>query len=245
MVTEQQDTQKAASLALHYILTRLNTWKYDIGKWDSETWIVFHNLLLFFSTRAVTENWALRVLAYTGGIIPTLEDKKLSGIEISCDPVQVLGKFTDLASYIMDTDRNSMNEGNVRICNALRETRNKLISKEDSAFGHLLTQSGLEITTPYMEGDIHEIYRVSLFDLTENISRYVVKNLQFEVSKQTEDTDVEKALFGYFTKKGFKTQSSGMCYGTVYDTEGNLVWCTSVTVDKGQHNSVAIVSLTR
>jgi hypothetical protein len=240
--TTSDDLRTRSSLALHNILTKLNVWKWDIEKWDSETWIIFHNLLLFFSMRKDEEDWAMRALMYTGGIITTLENKKESGMELSCDPVEVLGLFTELASYM--TDLNSMDEGNVRICKALREMRNKLISKEDDAFAYLLTQPNLEVTTPYTEGNIHEVYRVSLSHMTQSMSRNVVKNLQFEVPNGKEDTDVEKALFEYFTKKGFKTEGDVMCCGSVYDKEENFVCCTSITVDKGRYNSVAIVSIT-
>lgn len=242
--TTSNDLRTRASLALHHILTNLNVWKNDIEKWDSETWIIFHNLLIFFSTRKDEHNWAFRALQYTGCIIPTLEKKKELGAELSCDPVTVLGRFTELAAYIMDTDHDDMNKGNVRICNAIREMRNKLILKEDDAFAYLLTQSSLEVTTPYMEGYTHEVYRANLSVMTDNLNGHIVKNLQFEVSNEVEGEHVEKVLFEYFTKKGLKVESGAMCCGAVYDSNGDLVWCTTITVDKGQHNSVAVVSLT-
>lgn len=247
MKNVDEERKEKASLALHNILTHL--WGFgNHGNWDGETWIVFHNLLILLSMRNKLSygDYALKVFCWTGGIIPILEEKQKQGTMVVSSSGQVLYDYTSMANWTFDVHPNDENEGVVRIVEAYRKNRNMHLKKIDDAFAYLLTETNLETNEVYCEPELQEFAK-QVLDVTEEsllLSGHKIQNLQFEASKDITADDVEKHLFTYFQKKGFRTEPYAMNTGTVYNEHNKIVCNTSITVEYGHKHSIVLISLT-
>lgn len=232
-----------ANLARHQIMTNLHFCK----EWDPEAWILFHQLLIFTSMRGKCETgqYVQKIFSsYSTRVIKIIEEKKKTGAEIIRDPTDTLNDYFKLATSLFHIDPDDESISTKRINDALRENRDSLIAKTDSPFGHILTQSDLEIKTSYKEYRQHDNAEIVLSYLQDSLSTEAeIKNFQFEVSKNVTDRDVQKILFEYFLNKGFTTEEFVLCTGSVHDEKGKLFCATSVSVEEGYNNSVALITL--
>ena len=250
-IHSETDPNVEASNALHHILTQLNVLgsrsirSSDKSKeWDPETWIVFHNLIILLSLRKEYshDDWCLQILRYTGGIVRILHAKEDTGVVLKTDHTIVLNKFFEFAGWNFFVG--TKNDDEVRIVNEYRALRNYYLKNIETPFSYLLIEAGLEITGPYIEGLGHIETKYALEFTAELLGpEHPSENYQFEAPLDITADHVENKLFEYYQKKGYTTESNGMNTGSVYDKDGNLITCTSITVTECNRNSIVLVTL--
>ncbi len=249
METLTLDTERlrAASNALHKILTSLNILKNTIKeKWDPETWLVLHNWIILLSMRNKysREEWAFVILDWIGEFANILERKEKTTGSLKTDYVSILHQYIEFSDWIFDVHPNNEKSDSHRITEMFREKRNVQILQMGGAFAHILCGTKLEVLETYCEPELHTIAKNALAEATASIaSQCKVQNLQFEIAKETTADDIEKALSEYFEAEGFKFMESGANTGTVHNSEGKAIFSTSVSVEWGKKHAVAMITI--
>lgn len=244
----EEEIRHSAPLASHEILTFF--WgfsNHNQNNWEPESWILLHNLLILASMRGKNDyfDWCQKILFIYSAEIHKILKEKNKVTPLQEDSGWVFKNYVDIANVLYGVHPDDENINVININNAFRKNRDDLLVRTDNPFNYILTQSDLEVKTLYKEYLLHDDVARELQTLrTGRLSNnFRVENLQFEVSKETSEYDIQKVLFDFFSKKEYLVKENLMCTGDVYDEDRKLICTTSISVIEGRINSVAMITL--